>query len=117
MIHYLFAGHFVHENEFIQFERVTDTKPAWYQPVIQKQLDQSIIDELLRVRGLSAFPTNWGMEKLDSGYIAWDTFCGVNDASEFIADLADRTGCDLADYSSLSFLTAEYLRKRGGVKG
>jgi len=117
MIHYLYAGHFVRENNFIKFECVDERKPAWYLPVVQKPLNQSIIDELLHAKHLSDFPEDWGMGITESGYIEWDSLCGVRDASEFIAELSDRTQCDLADYSTQSFTTPEYLRNRTHRKG
>lgn len=111
MIHYLFAGHFVRDEKFIKFARLTPNDPDLYSPVVRKRLAQSVIDELLRKRGLSEFPDEWGMSLAEEGFIVWDIFCGIADASEFIAQLAERTHCDLAAYSSQTILTADGVRE------
>lgn len=109
MIHYIFVGHFELDGAFIRFEKVKDTTPALYRPVVKYPLEFPIINELLGRRDTNKFPTEWGMSMEDTGYIVWDRFCGSEGASEFIFQLAKRTNCDLADYSSMTLMRADDL--------
>src|SRR5438128_1280479 len=108
MIHYVYVGHFVPEGRFIRFARSgADTA---FRPVLTRPLDLKVFDELLRDRGLDvdSIPDEWGL-LFDEGFLVWDRFAG-RDASELIAGLAERSGCDLADYTTQSLLRPEDLR-------
>jgi hypothetical protein len=110
MIHYLYLGHFDHEGSFIRFEKRADSKPAWYRPVVHAALDPAVIRELLAEKGLtpSTVPGNWGLS-FEEGFVACDRDTRNGDARDFVKRLAVRTGCDVADYSSLSLLSPNEL--------
>jgi len=111
MIHYVYLGHFEHEGNFIRFEKHADTKPAWYRPVVVRPLDPAVIGELLAEMGLTpaTVPADWGISFEEQGFLAWDRYTRSREARQFVKRLALRTRCDLADYSSLSFLTPDDL--------
>jgi len=111
MIHYVYLGHFDHEGSFIRFEKRTETKPAWYRPVVVRPLDPAILAELLAEKGLtpSTVPDDWGLFFEEEGFLAWDRYTRSRDARDFVKHLALRAGCDVADYSSLSLLSPDNL--------
>ena len=111
MIHYIYLGHFDHEGNFIRFEKRGDTKPAWYRPVVVLPLDQAVIAELLAEKGLtpSTVPDDWGISFEEEGFLACDRYTRSRDARDFVKRLASRTGCDVADYSSLSLVSPDKL--------
>jgi hypothetical protein len=111
VIHYVYLGHFDKEADFIRFERHADTKPAWYRPVVVQSLDQSVVADLLAEKGLtpSTLPDDWGIAFDQEGFVVCDRFTRNRDAQEFVNNLASRTGCDVADFSSLSLVSAEQL--------
>ena len=108
MIHYVYLGHFEREGSFIRFEKCTPTKPAWYRPVVVRPLDSAILVELLAEKGLTpaTVPEDWGISFAEEGFLAWDRYTLNREARDFLKHLALRTGCDLADYSSLSLLSS-----------
>lgn len=111
MIHYLYLGHFDHDGNFIRFEKRADTKPAWYRPVVIRPLDPSAIAELLAETGLTpeTVPDDWGLSFEEEGWLACNQDTGSREARDFVKRLASRTGCDIADYSSLSLLSPDVL--------
>lgn len=111
MIHYIFLGHFDRERDFIRFEKVADTKPAWYRPVVVRPLDPAVLAELLAERGLtpSTVPGDWGVSFQEEGWLACNRDTRSGEARDFVKRLAMQTGCDLADYSSLSLLSPSDL--------
>jgi hypothetical protein len=111
MIHYVYLGHFDHKGDFIRFEKRGDTKPAWYRPVVVRPLDSAVIADLLAEKGLtpSTVPNDWELSFEDEGFITCDRYTGSRDARDFVKRLALRTGCDLADYSSLSLVSPDEL--------
>ena len=111
MIHYLYLGHFAREGNFLRFEKCSDTKPAWYRPVVVHPLDPAILAELLAEKGLtpSSVPDDWGIAVEEEGFLACDRYTRNRDARDFVKHLALRSGCDVADYSSLSFLSPDHL--------
>lgn len=111
MIHYLYLGHFDREGNFIRFEKHTDTKPAWYRPVVVLPLDPTVMAELLAEKDLtpSTVPDDWGISFEEEGFLACDRYTRTRDARDFVERLALRTGCDIVDYSSLSFLSPDDL--------
>jgi hypothetical protein len=111
MIHYLYAGHFDHEGDFIRFERQSDSKPSLYRPVVRQPLETAVVHDLLALKGVVAthVPEQWAMRIDDTGFIVWDRFSADEEALDFIRRLAILTGCDLADYSSLTLLKVEDL--------
>ncbi len=111
MIHYLYVGHFERDGTFIRFEKVGDTKPALYRPVVHCPLDPIVVSELLNRWHTVQIPAQWGMTIDDSGYMVWDRFCGNDDAADFVVELSKHTGCDLADFSSLTLMSADDLKK------
>lgn len=111
MIHHVYVGHFKRDGQFIAFENQGDAVPARYSPVVLRPLDSDVIDRLLADVGLSQsdLPHDSGLRSDDKGYIAFDRFSIDGDAVDFIRRLARTTGCDIADYSSLSFIAADDL--------
>lgn len=111
MIHYLYIGHFEREGGFVRFEKNTDTRPARHRPAVRRPLEPSRIDRLLRRHGttVSAIPDDWGMSIDCEGFVTCDRFTRSAEAIDFIKELAQETGCEIADYSSLSFLTPDEL--------
>src|SRR6266446_7665149 len=111
MIHYVYLGHFDHEGTFIRFEKRADTKPVWYRPVVVLPLDPTVIAELLAEKGLtpSTVPEGWGLSFEEEGFLACDRHTRNRDAKDFVKRLALRTGCDVADYSSLSLVSPDEL--------
>lgn len=107
MIHYLYIGHFEHECGFVKFEKKTDIKPIWHRPVVSRPLDTSLIDRLLRRHGITAstIPDHWGLSIESEGFLSCDRFTRSDEAIEFIKELAQQTGSEIADYSSLSFVS------------
>lgn len=110
MNHYLYVGHFEREGDFIRFAPKSDSKPALYGPVIQRPIDPTIVQQLIAEKGYikDSIPESWCMV-IGSGYVVWDRFCGEIAAADLIVQLAQKTDCDLADYSSLSFMDVEEL--------
>jgi hypothetical protein len=108
MIHYIYLGHFDREGDFIRFEKRADTKPAWYRPIVTRPLDPAILAELLAEKGLtpSTVPDDWGISFEEEGFLACFRDTGNREARDFVKRLALRTRCDIADYSSLSFLSS-----------
>jgi hypothetical protein len=108
MFHYHYIGHFEHEGDFIRFQR-SDDRP--YRPVVKQPIEWGIVEELFRLKNVAAtdIPEEWGLGADDSGYFVWDSFCKNQDAREFVQHLAARTGCDLADYSSLTLMRPHEL--------
>ncbi|MCA9233030.1 MAG: hypothetical protein KDA57_20455 [Planctomycetales bacterium] len=113
MIHYLYVGHFKRDGDFIRFERQTETKPVLHKPAVRRPLDPAIVASVLALKGCTSSrpPDSWGMCLDESGFISWDRFCGDADAVAVVVDLAHKTRCDLADYSSLSFIEVCELEK------
>ena len=111
MIHYLYVGHFEHEGGFVKFEKKTETKPTWHRPVVTRPLNTSLIDRLLRRHGTTAstIPDSWGLSIESEGFVTCDRFTRSDEVIEFIKELAQQTGSEIADYSSLSFVTPEGL--------
>jgi len=111
MIHYVYLGHFAREGDFIRFEKRGDTKPAWYRPVVVGPLDQAVVAELLAHKGLTVatVPDDWGIAFTAEGFLTCDRFTPSREARDFVKCLALRTGCDVADYSTLSFVSPEEL--------
>ena len=111
MIHYIYVGHFERDGNFIRLDRRADIKPAWYRPVVVAPLDPAVIAELLAEKGLTpaTVPDDWGLSFEDEGFLACDRYTGSSDARDFVKRLALRTGCDVADYSSLSLLSPDKL--------
>jgi hypothetical protein len=111
MIHYVYLGHFDHEGGFVRFERRGGTRPAWYRPVVVRPLDPAVVAELLAEKGLtpSTVPDDWGLSFEEEGFLTCDRDTRSRDARGFVKRLASRTGCDVADYSSLSFLSPDDL--------
>lgn len=111
MFHYLYLGHFDHDGSFIRFEKRTDTKRAWYRPVVVSPLDPAALAELLDEKGLtpSTVPDDWGISFEEEGWVACNRDTRNCEARDFVKRLAVQTGCDIADYSSLSLLSADDL--------
>ncbi len=112
MIHYIFVGHFQHEGAFIRFEKVADTKPVWYKPVVSRPIDPVLLKDLLAKRGVMdlAIPDFWRLHIHDGGYLVCDRHTRSADAIDFLKELAMLTECDIADYSSLTFVAPEDLK-------
>jgi len=111
MIHYVYLGHFERAGNFIRFEKRADTKPAWYRPVVLHPLAPMVLAELLAEKGLtpSTVPDDWGLSFEEEGFLTCDRHTRNRDARAFVKRLALRTGCDVADYSSLSLLSPDDL--------
>lgn len=111
MIHYIYLGHFEHERNFIRFEKRGGTKPAWYRPVVVRPLGPAMLAELLVEKGLtpSTVPDDWGVSFEEEGWIACNRDTQNQQARDFVKRLALQTGCDIADYTSLSLLSPDDL--------
>ena len=111
MIHYIYLGHFDHEGNFIRFEKRADTNPAWFRPVVVRPLEPAVIAELLTEKGFtpSTVPEDWGLSFEEEGFLACDRYTPNRDARDFVKRLVLRTGCDVADYSSLSLISPDEL--------
>ncbi len=111
MIHYVYLGHFDREGNFIRFEKRADIKPTWYRPVVVRPLDSAVLAELLAEKGLtpSTVPDEWGISLEEEGFLACDRHTQNREGRDFVKRLALRTGCDIADYSSLSLLSPDDL--------
>lgn len=107
MLHFLYVGHFVHEGDFIRFDRQPD---GGLRPVIERPLSVDAIRRSLRRGGVAgtSIPEEWGVWQ-DDGFIVCDAVTHNRDAIEFIRDLANETGCDLADYTSQLFWSPEQI--------
>lgn len=108
MLHYVYVGHFERDAEFIRFAPVSDEKPVWYRPVIHRPIQSDIVRDILLSKGVesaSEIPEEWGVYE-DAGFFVWERFSGEEAARDFIKQLALRSGCDLADYSTLTFMNA-----------
>lgn len=110
MNHYLYIGHFERDNEFIRFVAESGSIPSVYSPVVQRPIDPAVVEQLISEKGytVNSIPDSWGIV-IKSGYVVWNRFCGEVAAKDFVVQLARKTGCDLADYSSLSFMDVEEL--------
>src|SRR5258708_5363956 len=111
MIHYIYLGHFEREANFIRFAKRADTKPTWFRPVVVRPLETAVIAALLAEKGQtpSTVPDDWGLSFEEEGFLACDRHTRNRDAQEFVKRLARRTGCDVADYTSLSLLSPDDL--------
>jgi hypothetical protein len=111
MIHYLYLGHFDHEANFIRFQKRSDTKPGWYRPVVAHPLDSAVIAALLDEKGLTpeTVPYDWGISFEEEGWLACNRDTGNREARDFVKRLVQRTGCDIADYTTLSLLSPDNL--------
>jgi hypothetical protein len=108
MIHYVYAGHFARERGFIAFQKHADGS---VRPVVQRALSMEAVQKHFGQYGLtsSEIPEDWGLW-LDDGFIVCDRFTHRREAIELVRGLAAETGCDIADLSSLSFMTPKELR-------
>lgn len=115
MIHYIYLGHFDREGSFIRFEKHAETKPAWYRPVVLRRLNPAVIAELLAEKGLtpSTVPEDWRLSFDEEGFLTCDRDTRSREARDFVKRLVLRTGCDVADYSSLSLVSPDELWPAG----
>ena len=115
MIHYVYLGHFAREGNFIKLERVPETQPSWYRPVVVSRFDPKLIAKLLSEQGVSesSLPGDWGISLEKEGFVAFDRHTRNIAARKFVKKLAQQTRCDIVDYSSLSLLSTKDLWQGG----
>jgi hypothetical protein len=107
MIHYVYVGHFARQGDFIAFQKQAD---GTLRPVVTCPLSMETIQFVLQQNAHTAasIPEEWGLW-LDDGFIVCDRFTHSREAIEVIRRLAKETGCDVADYSSQSFISPKEL--------
>ena len=107
MIHYVYIGHFVRQDDFIAFQKQADGS---LRPVVTRPLSMEAIQHVLHQRGLTAtsLPEDWGLW-FEDGFIVCDRFTHSRDAIEVVRRLATESGCDVADYSSQTLVSPDEL--------
>lgn len=114
-IHYLFVGDFARDEHGVRFARPGPGEP--YRPVVVSRLTPGVIAPVVReVTGgaTDTLPDDWSAW-LDDGYVVCDLYTSNPAEIEFIARLADRTGCALFDRSGHSeFSLAEWTARTCG---
>ena len=111
MIHYIYLGYFDHEGDFIKFEKRADTKPAWYRPVVVRPRAQPSSRTCWQRRGSHRQRCPRIGDSRSRRTAFWrviGTREAVN-ARDFVKRLVLRTGCDVADYTSLSLVSLDEL--------
>lgn len=116
MIHYLYIGHFEHEDGLVRFAN-TSVEPI-FRPVVSRPVNLETVEQLLRDNGASssAIPDDWQVW-IEDGYLVCDRHTHSREAIEFIVQLAKRTSCEIWDYSALSEIKPEELTYAWGEHG
>ncbi len=107
MIHYVYMGDFVHEGNFIKFQKQAD---GALRPVVSRPISTELVEDIFKQNGvtISSIPDEWGLW-FDEGFVVCDRFTRSRTAIEIIRRLATETGCDVADYWSQTLISPEQL--------
>lgn len=115
-IHYLFIGHFEHDDGRVRFAKRSNDSP--FRPIVSRPLDVGAIKALLPGACPSTsddltFPTDWSSWLEGDGWLICDKYTGNEGEINFVAQLCDQTGCEIYDFSAHTTLAPqEWLAER-----
>lgn len=115
MIHYLYVGHFEHQDGAMKMEKQGDGRPR---PVVARPLNTTVIHQLLREKGLqeSTLFDQWGVRMEDEAFLVVNAHTSLREAKDFIYEFARRTGCDIF-YDGLYPIAPEELAITSEIDG